>query len=266
MYDPSVLNLNQMIRFEYPLDHPNTAGYLFSMGIPLTLVVFINEKGWLRALGGFSLMAQFGGLILTYSRGAWLGCFASLFFLALIQKNLRKILVIVGIIVFILVVAISPLQSRLWSLAKEMGHPDILWRFQVMINAISLGVENPLLGVGYAGDHFRAALQERYPEFSNQRYVHHSHNVYTEILAGTGFLGLGAFLWLLGSTLVRLLQKGRSELVEEKRLLYFCLFASLLAFIITGLGDVPFYHHETRLYFFNLLALIYIHLRAARPL
>jgi hypothetical protein len=34
-----------------------------------------------------------------------------------------------------------------------------------------------------------------------------------------------------------------------------------MAFLIGGLGDVPFYNHETRIFFFTLLALSYIVLR-----
>jgi hypothetical protein len=29
--------------------------------------------------------------------------------------------------------------------------------------------------------------------------------------------------------------------------------------MVTGLGDVPFYHHETRICFFTLLALAYLY-------
>ena len=36
-HDPSVLILDQMRRFGFPLDHPNTAGYLFSMSIPIAV-------------------------------------------------------------------------------------------------------------------------------------------------------------------------------------------------------------------------------------
>jgi hypothetical protein len=31
--------------------------------------------------------------------------------------------------------------------------------------------------------------------------------------------------------------------------------ASWVGAIVTGLGDVPFYHHETRIFFFSLFAL-----------
>src|SRR6266550_6597793 len=78
VHDPSVLNFSRMNRFKYPLAHPNSAGLILAMSIPLALTIILNQKGWLRGLTLVSLAAQFAGLILTYSRGAWLGCVVSL--------------------------------------------------------------------------------------------------------------------------------------------------------------------------------------------
>ena len=44
--------------------------------------------------------------------------------------------------------------------------------------------------------------------------------------------------------------------------------AAWIAFAVTGLGDVPFYHHEIRILFFTLLALthlLYLSFRPQRP-
>lgn len=127
-----------------------------------------------------------------------------------------------------------------------MNDPDVVWRFEVMAKAASLGLERPFVGFGYGRGYLRSALQKNYPGFANQRYIAHSHNLYTEIFAGTGLLG-SAMTWSLRNS-------GR-EGTSGQGALHVCLFASLVAFLISGLGD-PFYHHETRIYFFTLLALI----------
>src|SRR5689334_7315516 len=79
VYDPSVLNFSLANRFDYPLSHANAAGLLFAMSIPLGLAVLATQKSRLRVLAALSLAAQLIGLLLTYSRGAWLGCGVSLF-------------------------------------------------------------------------------------------------------------------------------------------------------------------------------------------
>lgn len=96
--DPTLLSFSDMVRFGFPLDHPNTAGYIFAMAIPLSLVCLIKERGWLRCFSGLSLVAQFVGLALTYSRGAWAGCFASLLGLGLTQARARKVILAFGLL------------------------------------------------------------------------------------------------------------------------------------------------------------------------
>jgi len=256
--NPSVLTFDQMVRFGFPLDHPNTTGYVFCMAIPIALAVIASERGWLRTLAGVSLGAQFIGLLLTYSRAAWAGGFISILSLGLTERRSRKVIFVLGVVAFAIFALTGPIRGRLVSISDAMDDPHVVWRFQVMAHAVFLGLDAPFLGVGYGRDRLRTALGEKYPSIAKQRYIAHSHNLYTELLAGTGFLGLGAFLWLLFSTLNRLVTKIRSDQHTESRSLYPCFLASLIAFMVAGLGDVPFYHHETRIFFFTLLGLIYI--------
>ena len=79
--------------------------------------------------------------------------------------------------------------------------------------------------------------------------------MYVELFAETGALGLSAFLWLLGHGLYRVLSKAR-HVEGTNRILWFGIAASWVAFAVTGIGDVPFYHHDVRILFFTLLALI----------
>ncbi|MGH7852319.1 MAG: hypothetical protein ACREP3_02685, partial [Candidatus Binatia bacterium] len=79
---------------------------------------------------------------------------------------------------------------------------------------------------------------------------------------GTGFLGLLAFLWLIGATLLRVLSAALDR-QGAQRLLGFALATSWVAAIVAGIGDVPFYHHETRIFFFSVLATAHIYYSSA---
>jgi len=103
--------------------------------------------------------------------------------------------------------------------------------------------------------HLQGTVLERRP-------IWHAHNVYLELLAGTGFLGLLAFLGLIGATLLRVLSAA-AERQGAQRLLGFALATSWVAAIVTGMGDIPFYHHETRIFFFSLLATAQIYASSA---
>jgi len=147
--NPSILTFDQMVRFGFPLDHPNTAGYVFCMAIPISLAVIANEKGWLRSLAGVSLGAQFIGLLLTYSRGAWAGGLTSLLSLGLTERRSRKVLSVLGVVAFAIFALTGPIQGRLVSLSDALDDPHIIWRLQMMSHAVSLGLDAPFLGVGY---------------------------------------------------------------------------------------------------------------------
>ena len=255
--DPSVLNLDLTRRLGYPLDHPNTAGYLFSMSIPLALALVVTEKGALRGLAVLSCAAQLVGLVLTYSRGAWLGWAASMLFLTVAWKRWKEVSGVLLALVLVFAFA-TPLRERLLTLLKPQADFAMNERMEVMGGAIKLGAEHPILGIGYGRGRFKEALRDAFRGTGNENsLIWHAHNVYVELFAETGIVGLGAFLWLLGCTGYSILRRAYSKR-HASRTILLGLAGSWTAAAITGFGDVPFYHHETRIFFFTILALAFV--------
>lgn len=261
LHDPSVLSFDQMNRLAYPLAHPNPAGLLFSMSIPLAIAIVVTEKGLIRGATFGSLVAQFGGLVLTYSRAAWFAAMASLFGLSLMEHSLRKVVLALGSTALIAFVTIAPLRNRLLTLLAPSHDVAIEGRLRFMTDALAVALEKPFFGVGYGRDRLREGVRRDVPGAERFGFIPHSHNVYTELLAETGVVGLGAYLWLIVSNVTRLIRSAQSDLAAQEQIAYLCLATSLIAFLIGGLGDVPFYNHETRIFFFTLLALSYLLLR-----
>ena len=260
LYDWSVLDLSQMVRFGYPLDHPNTAGYLFAMSIPLAIGVIATERGWLVSLATVSVGLQSLGLALTYSRGAWFGSAASILFYGFIAKKYKQVLfvIIVGSSVSFVIPSI---QERLLSLANPQQDLAINDRMRFQTDSFAIGLEHPLLGIGYGRGRLKEALRETYKGTENENDpIWHAHNVYIDLFAGTGLLGLAAFLWLLIDCGWKMLREILQEHDPAKRMILISVLAALVALVITGLGDVPFYHHETRIYFFTLIALAHLYI------
>ena len=254
--DPSLLTLDQMHRFGFPLDHPNTAGYLFSMSIPLAMGLVVGERGGLRWLSVASCAAQLLGLTLTYSRGAWLGCGAAILFLLVASKKWKALLGIVAVPLLLLII-VQPLRSRVLTLMRPEADVALRNRMEVMRDAIRLGLEHPITGVGYGRGRLREGLRKGYQKSaSGRKPIWHAHNVYVELFADTGAVGLAAFLWLLGRTGFEIARRAhRGEGADRMAVLG--VEAAWIAAAVTGLGDVPFYHHETRIFFFTLLALAF---------
>jgi O-antigen ligase/mannose-6-phosphate isomerase-like protein (cupin superfamily) len=261
LYDPSVLSLDQSFdqtqRLGFPLDHPNTAGYIFSMSFPLGMAVVVSEKGFWRGLGLLSCGAQLLGLILTYSRGAWLGWTAAMIFvMAAWRKWKAASCILVGLLLAFALV--EPLRDRLLTLTRPQTDISLNDRMRIMKGAVELGYENPVLGIGYGRGRLKQALRHVYEGTADENSpIWHAHNVYIELFAETGVLGLGAFVALLGGTLFVVLRRAYTAHGPDVSLLL-GLAAAWIAAATTGLGDIPFYHHETRIFFFSILALGFV--------
>ena len=259
MADPSLLEFELTHRFSFPLDSWNTAGYIFVMSIPLSLFMAIVNSGWWRALGLISCAAQILALFLTFSRGAWLASIASIAYLGSRMKRWIHFVALILIITAIMLVT-PGLRNRLTTLTRPQTDQSITERVQLLKSAVQVGMENPVLGVGYGRGRVKEALRGRLQgTVLEGRPLWHTHNLYVELFAGTGILGLSSFVWLITQTFVRLSQAALLRNGAE-RLLGFALAASWIAALVAGLGDIPFYHHETRIFFFTLLAAAHIYL------
>jgi len=71
---------------------------------------------------------------------------------------------------------------------------------------------------------------------------------------------LGTFLWLLLGTFYKLLRRALTSAARPD-FLGASLTASWLAAMVAGLGDIPFYHHEPRIFFFSLFAAAVLYCR-----
>lgn len=255
--DMSLLEFDRMRRLGFPVGHPNTAGFVLSMSLPLCFTILAAEKR-LRALALLSCGAQLLGIILTYSRGAWIGLGVAMLSWGIMAKK-WKVLVASFVLSAGMILVATPVQERFMSFLRLAQDPSINERIGIMEAALKLGLEHPIFGVGYGRARLREGLANSPdPRVRAKSRIAHSHNVYLELFATTGLLGLGAFLWLLWDAISRLLRKIHQEQVSRERMMHVGLLTSLVAFMVTGLGDVVFYFHEPRIFFFTLLALIYL--------
>ena len=257
-HDPSILNFTLAERFAFPLDHANTAGYLFAMSIPLCVAAVIATAGRWRSFSVLSCAAQMFALVLTYSRGAWLGAGVAMLYLTAGLKK-WKLLAALCILAAACTLILPSIRQRLATVTDPHDDQSLRNRFQLLASSVRLGMDNPVLGVGYGRGRLKEALRPHLLDtVLEDRPILHTHNVYVEVFAGTGLLGLLTFLWLIGITLLRVsLAALRRD--GTQKLLGFALAASWIAAMVGGLGDIPFYHHETRIFFFSLLGVAHMY-------
>ena len=165
-------------------------------------------------------------LVMSWSRGAWLGFAAGMVVLVFFLPKKRRVgilLVVFGLLAGILMVRLSlvpaSISSRIVTISEDLQVGDVRGELVTIENfavierlahwqaGIDMARDNLLVGVGFGN------YEVAYEEYGLLNWVHplgHAHNYYINILAETGILGTIAYLLLwviIFAQAIRLLQK-----------------------------------------------------------
>jgi O-antigen ligase len=196
---------------------PNILGTLIGMALPFTLFSLVRQprgrQWWLIAAAALALTLA---LLLTYSRGSWLGVAVGFGVVALLID--RRALVAFGVILLLAYVTAvvmpkgllaggiagyDPFATTVNRLENIPAGRDL--RVKFIVNAVPIVEAHPLLGVGpgrYGGaaaSIFGSPIHQQYGTdalLTNQRTVD---NFWLHLGVEGGALGMAAFLALLGT-------------------------------------------------------------------
>ncbi|MBI9046106.1 MAG: O-antigen ligase family protein [Anaerolineaceae bacterium] len=192
----------------YRLPSPNFICVMLNTWLMLALVRLIVSRNWInRVMLGLWILSALGLIYLSSSRGGWLGTMAGFGFLILYSLYMyrnkwllawrwllaRRVLFI--IIAFVSIVLVSGAGYVLYQQTMHPSHGAILTaRTGFWVPAWNAFLSKPLLGTG-AHTFISHYLQSRSipPDF----YYDYAHNIYLDLLSGSGLLGLIAFAGLL---------------------------------------------------------------------
>lgn len=195
-------------RVQGTFGHPNQyGGYLASLIPVAAAVAFTRGLGALRGLAALSLVLALPALVFSYARGAIGGLvIGSIVWLGIVRPKLA-VLAVVAVAAAGLLLVPGTLRERF---DPEATREDVPLRADIWGAAIDIYSGRPLLGVGV--ENFAAAY-ERLPStaqsasqrrFLNEEFLvtpPHAHNLYLNVLAEQGLLGVAALAWLLGAAL-----------------------------------------------------------------
>ncbi len=220
---------------------PNSFGGLMMVGLILASGQFLSRKPvvsrWLSgSAGGLAALA----VLLTYSRGAWVGAAAGIGLILLFRRRwLLPPLGLAGLAGIALGLG-SGFVERLW-LGFTLQDPATKLRLQEYQNALAIIRRHPWFGVGF-GDAGSIDLQEGVS------------STYLTIASIGGLVGLALFLlvagWVACSALRRLIQLPESK--ESDLLL--TLTAAFAGMLAVGLVD----HYLFNIRFPHMVALFWI--------
>ncbi len=212
-------SLNQLVavghaesgsRFAGALGSPNVAGGLISLLlVPAGALLFTPVSARYKLIGGSALLLGSLALILTFSRGGWLGfLFAVTAFSVIgIRRGWLDARAPVLIVVLLAVVAVpfgGLIQERLT--ADDKG--SAASRGTLAQTAARIIRDHPLLGVG--ANNYGVALPDYRTPDTALTWASTVHNKYLLVWAENGTAALIAFLWFLAATIAVGLRASRS--------------------------------------------------------
>ncbi|MEO8065541.1 MAG: O-antigen ligase family protein [Candidatus Doudnabacteria bacterium] len=223
-------------------DYPNAlALYLAPLfGYFFTLMISgyrLFKNRWIE-WAGLALMGI--GLLLTFSRGAWLALLASLGLL-LWQKYGKKTLVPMILVIAVLL-AFPAVRNRI---ALGFSDPSSQAHFDLMKIGADKIAASPILGNGLYG--FRTTLQQS--GFTGE-ILNYPHNIFLNFWLEMGLLGLIAFCDIIFLSWQK--SKKRPEVLTLAASVF------LLTMILQGLTDVPYFKNDLSILFWFMIAVAHI--------
>lgn len=201
--------------------------------LPISVALLFGTKGVARKLlyGAFAAV-MIAAIVLSYSRGAFIGMLIALLFIAWKLGHRRRLEIVFAVLSFagvIVLLAPDKYGSRLLSIfipsLDPEGSADA--RRGELFRSIYVALRHPLLGIG---------MGNYQPEMSYRGLV--THNSYTQVAAEMGMTALACYTMFIGTPLRKLGQIAREtfETRRDSRFYYLTLGlqASLIAYLVSS--------------------------------
>lgn len=202
--------------------------------LPISVALLFGSKGVLRKLlYGVCAAVMISAIVLSYSRGAFLGMFVMLLFIALKLGRRRRVeivLAVLGFVAMIVLLAPDKYGSRLLSIVIPSLDPEgsADSRRGELFRSIYVALRHPLLGIG---------MGNYEPEMSHRGLV--THNSYTQVASEMGMTALACYTMFIVTPLKKLAQISRETFGtrRDSRFYYLALGlqASLLAYLVSSI-------------------------------
>ncbi|NDJ23748.1 putative bicarbonate transporter, IctB family [Nostoc sp. B(2019)] len=262
--------LSKTTRVYSYLGNPNLlAGYLLP-AVVFSLVAVFAWQSWIKkALALTMVIVNTACLVLTFSRGGWIGLVAAVLSVMALLVYWRSIEmppfwrtwslpIVLGGLIGVLVLAvlfIEPLRLRVFSIFADRKDSSNNFRRNVWDAVFEMIRDRPIIGIGPGHNSFNKI----YPLYQRPRYTALSaYSILLEVAVETGFIGLTCFLWLIivtfntGLMQVRRLRQLRS--VEGFWLIG--AIATLLGMLTHGMVDTIWFRPEVNTLWWLMVALI----------
>lgn len=232
------------------LENPNVLGEYLGLAIPLLVGFFWASDKFRHKLSLAVVICMLAVcLILTFSRGAWLGLAVSAFIFAMIKEP--RLLVLFIILALVAPMFLPPVVINRIASIGSLEDSSNAYRITIWIAALRMIKDYWLTGVGLG----LAAFSRVYRDYmiAGAPAVH-AHNLYLEICLELGILGIFALLWMV----LRALSQALTRLKDKDKTSYILtgIFAALAGHLFHGLFDYVWYSPKIVIAFWMFLGMI----------
>lgn len=262
---PPSFRIGPFLRAYGTFGQPNPFGGYLEMLLPVALAIVYTQRPWAKRPDWLTTLAiiasAIGGvaLLMSLSRGAWFGLAAGITVLLAVETRRGVTVAFAGVVALGALLVLDDLHvvpgvisHRLaqvvtyfgvfdvshvvptpqnWAIIERMAHWQAAWN---MYQAY------PILGVGPG--HYPIA----YPTFRVndiwKASLGHAHNIYLNVLAEEGFVGLVAYLAQIVAWLVVILAGRRRAVTPVDRALVAGVLASFVAVAVHNMVDDLYVH------------------------
>jgi O-antigen ligase len=237
-----------------------TALYMVPLiGIAASLFLYDRER-WVRPMSGVFLAIALVALLLSLSRGGYLALAVIALILAVINRYRWYLLPAV----VVLVAGMTRVPAMASRLEHEVNfsdpHNTFLSRLSLWEVTLNMLRDHPILGTGMFG--FARSIQP-YRGGIYEEHLIYPHNIVLNFWTETGLLGLVAFFWLLVQAF-RVSWRGWTSGPAAWRAIQLGIVLAMVAIIVHGLVDVPYFKNDLALEFWTFLGLGWAGARQAK--
>src|SRR6267378_170660 len=189
-------------------------------------------------------------VLLSFSRGGYLAMVVVAVGLALSHRR-RWLLLAGGTVAVIVTMLIPVIRSRVWTnIDLSNPHNTLVGRFHLWSVTLQMLRDHPLFGAGLSG--FSTTIGPYWNPTNIDRYTY-PHNIVLNFWTETGVLGVIAFGWILVTGFVYA-WRGWRQAIEWKAI-HLGVLLALVAVVVHGLVDVPYWKNDLSLEFWALLSI-----------
>ena len=245
-------------------DNPNVLGEYFVISIPISAALLSAAKTVRgRVASAMAVLIGLVCLVLTWSRGAWLGLLIAggLALLFVSGKWAVASILVVPPAAAGLMFVNSNIISRFASIVN-LSDSSTSYRIGIWKSTLRMLKDTFWFGIGTGSGAFEAV----FPHYalSGITKAEHSHSLYLQIMTETGVFSLIIFLAIAFLLIQKGLSFSRSAVKPQNRFLTLGILAGIVGVLIQGVGDHIFYNYRICLLFWLAAGLLAAHVISAK--